>query len=305
MIFIGYPEEQWEFIKVKGKKTKYQISTYGQVRNIKTGKILKQHIQNNGYYGFTISVKGKLYSFKTASIVAKTFIPNDDPEHKTQVNHKEGDMKSDNSIWNLEWVTPSENQRHTVVNNLYDTKNKGHKFPKQKLKQVCEMLEDNRTITEIYNKTKVSKRTIRDILHKRKHTDLSKDYDFSKRTKSKSGPSVKYTDTQIIQVCELWVEDKEAKEISKITGIPENTVYGIVFETKPQFKHITSNFNLKRKRHGNGKAAKDKVIHEVCKLLTEGKSVDEIVTATGMSKGGIYKIKNRTRRTDISSQYKF
>ena len=167
------------------------------------------------------------------------------------------------------------------------------------------MLEDNRTITEIYNKTKVSKRTIRDILHKRKHTDLSKDYDFSQRSKSKSGPSVKYTDTQIIQVCELWVEDKEAKEISKITGIPENTIYGIVFETKPQFKHITSNFNLKRKRHGNGKATKDKVIHEVCKLLTEGKSVDEIVTATGMSKGGIYKIKNRTRRTDISSQYKF
>lgn len=302
MIFIGYPEEQWEFIKVKGEKTKYQISTYGQVRNIKTGKILKQHIQNNGYYGFTISVKGKLYSFKTASIVAKTFIPNDDPEHKTQVNHKEGDMKSDNSIWNLEWVTPSENQRHAVVNNLYDTSSV---YSKKQIVKVCKMLEKGKSTKEIHEATSVSRSVISDILNRKLHRDISKDYDFSKRPKSKSGPSVKYKDKQIKQVCELWVDDMEAEEISKITGIPVNTIYGIVFEKKPQFKHITSKYNLKRKRHSSKKAASDEVVHEVCRLLTERKSVDEIVTATGMSKGGIYKIKNRTRRTDISSQYKF
>lgn len=303
MIFIGYPEEQWEFIKVKGEKTKYQISTYGQVRNIKTGKILKQHIQNNGYYGFTISVKGKLYSFKTASIVAKTFIPNDDPEHKTQVNHKEGDMKSDNSIWNLEWVTPSENQRHAVANGLF--KSTSSVYSKKQIVKVCKMLEKGKSTKEIHEATSVSRSVISDILNRKLHRDISKDYDFSKRPKSKSGPSVKYKDKQIKQVCELWVDDMEAEEISKITGIPVNTIYGIVFEKKPQFKHITSKYNLKRKRHSSKKAASDEVVHEVCRLLTERKSVDEIVTATGMSKGGIYKIKNRTRRTDISSQYKF
>ena len=178
MIFIGYPEEQWEFIKVKGEKTKYQISTYGQVRNIKTGKILKQHIQNNGYYGFTISVKGKLYSFKTASIVAKTFIPNDDPEHKTQVNHKEGDIKSDNSIWNLEWVTPSENQRHAVANGLF--KSTSSVYSKKQIVKVCKMLEKGKSTKEIHEVTSVSRSVISDILNRKLHRDISKDYDFSK-----------------------------------------------------------------------------------------------------------------------------
>lgn len=44
-------------------------------------------------------------------LVAKYFVPNDDQEHKTQVNHKDGN-KSNNKKENLEWVTPQENTAH-------------------------------------------------------------------------------------------------------------------------------------------------------------------------------------------------
>ena len=44
-------------------------------------------------------------------LIALQFIPNDDPEHKTQVDHR-NKHRDDNHIENLRWVTPSGNSRN-------------------------------------------------------------------------------------------------------------------------------------------------------------------------------------------------
>lgn len=41
-------------------------------------------------------------------LIAKQFIPNDDPKNKTEVDHKNRN-RSDYRLANLRWVTPSEN----------------------------------------------------------------------------------------------------------------------------------------------------------------------------------------------------
>jgi hypothetical protein len=53
-------------------------------------------------------MNGKQQRFYVHRLVALHFIPNNDPLHKTIVNHIDGN-KLNNNVSNLEWVTPREN----------------------------------------------------------------------------------------------------------------------------------------------------------------------------------------------------
>lgn len=82
----------------------YSISNLGNVRNDKTGRILKTYTKPSGY--MQVQLGRKTIPQYIHRLVAKAFIPNDD--NKPQVNHKNG-IKCDNKVENLEWVTASEN----------------------------------------------------------------------------------------------------------------------------------------------------------------------------------------------------
>jgi hypothetical protein len=61
-----------------------------------------------------VMIKGKQHLFHR--VVALAFCPNDDPEHKTDVDHL--DMDPSNCVpENLEWVTRAENIRRSYQNN--------------------------------------------------------------------------------------------------------------------------------------------------------------------------------------------
>lgn len=97
----------------------YEVSTEGQVRNIKTGHILKPYLNrckdsSKSYYKVKLSIEPYVYKqVYVHRLVAMTFIPNDD-ESKDCVNHKDQN-KLNNNVDNLEWVTRSENASYGTV----------------------------------------------------------------------------------------------------------------------------------------------------------------------------------------------
>ena len=103
---------------VIGYEKYFMISNEGRLLSKRTNKILKQHINKNGYCGVTTKIGGRNgidKYFRIHRLVAEAFIPNH--LNKPVVNHKDGN-KTNNHLYNLEWTTNSENTQHAVDTGL-------------------------------------------------------------------------------------------------------------------------------------------------------------------------------------------
>lgn len=85
----------------------YVINKIGEVKNIKTGKILKITVNKN-YCRVFLKFSDKRYNIFLHRLVASTFLKNPDLNIYSVVNHIDHDPKN-NNLSNLEWVTSAEN----------------------------------------------------------------------------------------------------------------------------------------------------------------------------------------------------
>ena len=91
----------------------YWILENGKLFSLKSKRFLAGKIDNIGYQVYSVQIinpmtgkRGKMmYAHR---LVAEYFIPNDNPEKKTYVHHKD-ENKLNNNVDNLEWVTPQQN----------------------------------------------------------------------------------------------------------------------------------------------------------------------------------------------------
>lgn len=106
--------ENWK--PVIGYEDLYMVSDNGNVMSLnynhtKKPKLLTIKNHHTGYKFVMLCRNGKNANKTIHRLVAEAFIQN--PQKLPIVNHKDGD-KSNNSVKNLEWVTASENKRHSI-----------------------------------------------------------------------------------------------------------------------------------------------------------------------------------------------
>lgn len=96
----------------------YEVGEDGNIRNIKTKRIMKPYLQK-GYYRITLMVEKKVKkSAAVHRLLALEFIPN--PDNKPIIDHINRD-KTDNRLCNLRWSTYKDNS------NNVDSSKRNHK----------------------------------------------------------------------------------------------------------------------------------------------------------------------------------
>lgn len=129
--------------KVLDEYPNYGICDDGRVFNLKRLNVIATTKTKDNYlYVKVVDSNGKRYSKRVNRLVALSFIENADPLNKTQVNHKDLDTLN-NSVDNLEWVTPSENIQHSL---LYGNRSK---YSIETIHFICKLLENGNKVREI------------------------------------------------------------------------------------------------------------------------------------------------------------
>ena len=166
-------EEVWK--PVKEFEEYYLISSLGNIRSIKTGKLRKIQITNDGYFSIIFCVNYKRYAKYIHILKAEIWIPN--PLNLPEVNHIDG-KKQNNNLNNLEWCTHQYNIIHAYRTGLIKNFNYKHGEDVNGVKltesQVIEIRKlknklSSYKIAKLYN---VDGHTIRDIFNNKTWKDV-------------------------------------------------------------------------------------------------------------------------------------
>lgn len=90
----------------------WEIYDSGEIKNKKTGKVLKYRLRRDGYVDVKLSYKRYLVH----RLLAIAFLEN--PNNYAQVNHING-IRNDFRLSNLEWCSQEKNMQHAITTGLF------------------------------------------------------------------------------------------------------------------------------------------------------------------------------------------
>lgn len=159
----------------------YEVSNFGQIRNVITKNIMSTCLSEKGYPMVDLmTIHGKSKCKKLHRIVAKHFVPGETSE-KCEVDHVDSNKKN-NKASNLEWVTHLENIRRAYKNKLVPIKYcEDHplaSLTNEEVHEICRLLVENEGVCfTVYEMVKdhidCSIRVIHRIKYKKSYCTIS------------------------------------------------------------------------------------------------------------------------------------
>ena len=99
----------WKKVPIPEYEDLYEVSNKGDVRSLRSGRLLQPKQTKVGYYRVTLANHGAVRTVSIHRLVALAFV--DNPNGKPTVNHI-NEIKTDNRVENLEWATNYEQNVH-------------------------------------------------------------------------------------------------------------------------------------------------------------------------------------------------
>lgn len=217
--------ENWKSLQgIVENGDSYEISSLGALRNINTGKLLKQVINQNGYVYYHLFLNGDFLSYEAHRLVALAFIPN--PDNKPVVNHIKGEDKLNNSVDNLEWATVSENVQHAYRTGLTEGPQKP-KLTKEDVIEIKKLLLNNEAQYVIAEKFGVTRQCISNIQRGKTWSHVVIE-DFTPFSNSRPARNRKITAEDVVEIKKLAEDGITRKELAERYGVSTRNISHIV-----------------------------------------------------------------------------
>lgn len=108
---------------IPGYEGLYQVSNDGRIYSLTSNRELSVIQKGDGYTCISLCDKNRVKKqYRIHQLVAKAFIPN--PDNLPMINHK-NEIKNDNRVENLEWVTAKQNSSYGTRPQRVSEKMKG------------------------------------------------------------------------------------------------------------------------------------------------------------------------------------
>ena len=120
---------------------KYEVSNMGNVRNVKTQRILKHATSSNGYYVLPLSNENGRKIFYIHRLIAIHFVAN--PNNYEYIDHIDNN-KQNNAINNLRWCNRQQNNQNKTKQSNTSSKYKGVTWDKSISKWKAQIMKDGK-----------------------------------------------------------------------------------------------------------------------------------------------------------------